>query len=176
MKNPNNHWQPRIIAVVALISMLTVGAVGALRQTTTAPGNDEQAVREVLMQDAAAVERGDLAALDRLWANDESVLVFESGHANRGWTDYRNNHLAPELREMRNTRYRLTDIVPHVAGNTAWATFRYTIAADIGSRHIDSGGLGTAVLERRGGRWQIVHWHTSAPRRAAASPSPSPSN
>lgn len=54
-----------------------------------------------------------------------------------------------------------------------WATFKYTISADIGTRHVDGGGLGTAVLEKRGQQWQIVHWHTSAPRRAAA-PAASP--
>ncbi|MGH9872291.1 MAG: nuclear transport factor 2 family protein [Pyrinomonadaceae bacterium] len=33
--------------------------------------------------------------------------------------------------------------------------------------------MGTAVLEKRGQDWKIVHWHSSAPRRAptpAASP------
>ncbi|MDQ3181251.1 MAG: nuclear transport factor 2 family protein [Acidobacteriota bacterium] len=60
------------------------------------------------------------------------------------------------------------------SGNLALATFKYTLSADIGARHIDSGGLGTAVLEKRGGRWQIVHWHSSAPRRAP-SPTPQPS-
>ncbi len=40
-------------------------------------------------------------------------------------------------------------------------------------RHVDGGGLGTAVLEKRDGQWRIVHWHSSAPRRApAATPSP----
>ena len=30
------------------------------------------------------------------------------------------------------------------------------------------GGLGTALLEKRGDDWGIVHWHSSAPRRAPA--------
>jgi hypothetical protein len=56
-------------------------------------------------------------------------------------------------------------------------TFKYTISADIGTRHVDGAGLGTAVLEKRGQDWRIVHWHSSAPRRApapAASPTPRP--
>jgi len=103
-----------------------------------------------------------------VWANDESVTVFESGHANYGWTDYRDHHLMPEMKEMKNTKYTLSDIKVKTAGTTAWATFKYAISADIGTRHVDSGGLGTAVLEKRDGRWQIVHWHSSAPRRAPA--------
>ena len=173
IRNSNNCRLPRVIVAIALAATFTIGAAFVLRHTSTAQGNEEQAVREVLQQNATAFTRNDLPTLSRIWANDESVMVFENGHANQGWTDYRDNHLVPEMREMRNTRYALTDIVPHLAGNTAWATFRYTIAADIGSRHVEGGGLGTAVLERRDRRWQIVHWHTSAPRRAP-SPSPTP--
>lgn len=55
-----------------------------------------------------------------------------------------------------------------VSGNTAWATFKYTIAADLKERHVEGGGLGTAALEKRDGCWLIVHWHTSSPRRPPA--------
>lgn len=71
---------------------------------------------------------------------------------------------------MKNTKYAFTDIKIHLAGKTAWATVKYTISADVPTkgkpRHVDGGGLGTAILEQRNGRWQIVHWHSSAPRRA----------
>lgn len=136
--------------------------------STFAQTNDEKAVTDVLMREAAAVEKGDLAALDKLWANDETVTVFESGHANYGWNDYRNNHLAPELKEFKNTKYSFSDVKVKVDGKTAWATFKYSIAAEIGTRKIESGGLGTAVLEKREGQWRIVHWHSSAPRRPPA--------
>ncbi len=132
---------------------------------TSAQTNNEKAVREVLTREAAAVEKGDLAALDKIWANSEDVTVFESGHANYGWTDYRNSHLAPELKEFKNTKYAFSDLKVKASGSLAYATFKYTLSANIGTRHVDAGGLGTAVLEKRGGRWQIVHWHSSAPRR-----------
>jgi len=139
----------------------------------SAQTNEVKAVTDVLTKEAQAVEKGDLAALDKIWANSEDVTVFESGHANYGWSDYRNNHLAPELKEFKNTKYAFSDLKVKVDGKTAWATFKYSLFADIGTRNIQSGGLGTAVLEKRGGRWQIVHWHSSAPRRAP-SPSPTP--
>ena len=130
-------------------------------------------IRAVLLQSAAAFERGDMAAAEKAWANDESVTVFESGHANYGWADYRDHHLGPEMKEMKNTKYTLSDIKVKVSGDTAWATFKYAISADIGTRHVDGGGLGTAILEKRGQDWKIVHWHSSAPRRApSAAPSP----
>ena len=137
-------------------------------QKTGAHADDEKAVREALTQSATGFARNDLALLNKVWANDEALTVFEQGHANYGWVDYRDNHLVPEMREMKNTKYELSDMRVRLAGNTAWATFKYAISADVDKRHVDGGGLGTAVLEKRDGRWQIMHWHSSAPRRAPA--------
>ncbi len=157
-----------ILAVAAVAGFNFYGNVSA--QT-----DEVKAVTNVLTREAAAVEKGDLAALDKIWANSEDVTVFESGHANYGWTDYRNSHLAPELKEFKNTKYTFSDLKVKIDGKTAWATFKYALAAEMGTRKIESGGLGTAILEKRDGRWQIVHWHSSAPRRApAAPPSPKP--
>jgi ketosteroid isomerase-like protein len=126
-----------------------------------------------LIKSTTSFEKNDLGSATKVWSNDDTLVVFEQGHANYGWKDYRDNHLAPEMAEMKNTKYALDDIRIHLAGKTAWATFKYTIAADVmdngKQRHVDGGGLGTAVLEQRDGRWQIVHWHSSAPRRAPAS-------
>ena len=105
-----------------------------------------------------------------MWANDKSVTVFESGYANFGWDDYRNHHLAPELKEFKDTKYTLSDIKAKVEGKTAWATFSYTISGSANGKPFESGGLGTVVLEKRGGEWRIVHWHSSARRRPATSP------
>ncbi len=165
----------KIFGKLSIAAVLTiVAAVFGLNEKALGQSDEVKTVTDVLTQEAAAVEKGDLAALDKIWANDESVTVFESGHANYGWNDYRNTHLAPELKEFKNTKYTFTDMKVKVDGKTAWATFKYSLAADMGTRRVESGGLGTAVLEKRDGKWRIVHWHSSAPRRAPA-PSPSPS-
>lgn len=168
MRNWINRDTNRIITILALAT-ITIFVFGLPARAQ----NNENAVREVLIQSASAFEKGDMAALEKLWASDESVTVFESGHANYGWADYRDHHLGPEMKEMKNTKYTLSDIKVKVSGNTAWATFKYAISADIGTRHVDGAGLGTAVLEKRGNDWKIVHWHSSAPRRAPG-PAPTP--
>ena len=167
------HARAFTVVIVALIAV-AIASGSALSQAAHDPAEH---IRDVLLQSAKAFASGDMAALEKTWANDESVTVFESGHANYGWADYRDNHLGPEMKEMKNTRYEFTDIRVKVSGNTAWATFKYSISADVGTRHVDGGGLGTAVLEKRGQDWKIVHWHSSAPRRPAspaASPTKSP--
>lgn len=175
MKKMKLNFNRTLAAAVAV--MIGAGIVGfSFNESISAQTDEVKAVTDVLTREAAAVEKGDLPALDQLWANDESVTVFESGHANYGWNDYRNTHLAPELKEFKNTKYAFSDMKVKVDGKTAWATFKYTLAAEMGTRKVESGGLGTAVLEKRDGKWRIVHWHSSAPRRAPApQPSPSPS-
>lgn len=158
---------------VVLVGSALAAAAAGLASGSTAAQDQAGHVRDVLERNAAAFERGDMAALDKVWAGDPWVAVFEGGHANYGWVDYRDNHLAPELKGMKNFRYSLSD-VRKVSGETAWATFRYALLADTSGRRVDVKGLGTAVLERRGQEWRIVHWHTSAPRQGPEQPGPIP--
>ncbi|HVS80376.1 MAG TPA: nuclear transport factor 2 family protein [Pyrinomonadaceae bacterium] len=180
MQIPTRRLDLRIAVAIALGCAALIALGLAYKVTTLAYTDDEASVREALIKSALSFEKNDLAMASQVWANDESLTVFESGHANYGWADYRDHHLVPEMGEMKNTKYGFTDIRVHLAGKTAWATLKYTISADVPDngkmRHVDGGGLGTAVLEERNGRWRIVHWHSSAPRRAAAAPSPTPRN
>jgi ketosteroid isomerase-like protein len=166
----------RILLVIPL-SVVTLAFAVANKPAAMAQGPEEIAVREALLKSASTFEKNDLAEATKVWVNDDSLTVFESGHANYGRADYRDNHLGPEMREMQNTKYRFSEIKIHMAGRTAWATFKYTISADATSngqqRHVDGGGLGTAILENRDGQWRIVHWHSSTERHSpAATPSP----
>ncbi len=157
----------RVLIVLALVIgtiFVGIGFVG----TASAQSKDEMLVRRVLTQNTTAFAENDMPTLDKIWANDEAVTVFENGSANYGWADYRNNHLGPEMKEFTNTKYSSSDVKVKVSGKTAWATFKYTISGDSAGKHFDSGGLGTAILEKRGGLWVIVHWHSSAPRRQPA--------
>ena len=117
----------------------------------------------------AAAERNDLRALDSLYAGD-SLTVVEGAGINRGWADYRDNHLGPELKEMKNFRYRPFDIEARVSGDLAWTMFRYALAADVSGRPMDIVGRGTAILERRGTRWVVRHTQTASRARRPADP------
>ncbi|MBK6495533.1 MAG: nuclear transport factor 2 family protein [Gemmatimonadetes bacterium] len=94
---------------------------------------------------------------------------------NRGWRDYRDNHLGPELKDFKHFRYRPIEIEARVVGELAWVTYRYALAADIGERKIDVIGRGTAILEKRGGKWIVRLTQTgSRARRASDPPMPIP--
>ena len=160
-----------------LVLFFTLPAVGNAQRptgtTASAPRNDEARATAVLRALFAAAERNDLKALDTLYAGD-SLTVVEGAGINRGWSDYRDHHLAPELKEMKNFYYRPEDIEMHVSGNLAWAIFRYNLKGEMGARALDNVGRGTAILERRGtdaaARWIVRHTQTSSRARRPSDP------
>jgi len=97
------------------------------------------------------------------------VTVIENGHANYGWADYCNNHLGPELKEMKNVKYGLSDIEVNTSGHLAWTRFKYSIAADFRERHIEGGGMGTAGKSCIGIRATRAGWLRPALRKRTES-------
>jgi len=158
MKRLKSYSQSTVLTAVVFVSLLGFAAESISAAITGV--DDEALVRNALMKSALSFEKNDIAMATQVWANDESLTVFESGHANYGWADYRDHHLVPEMGEMKNTKYGFSDIKLHIAGKTAWATLKYTISADVTdkgkTRHVDGGGLGTAILEKRDGRMVIA--------------------
>jgi ketosteroid isomerase-like protein len=127
------------------------------------------AVRRLLTSYAEMAQAKDIAGLESLFAPDRWVHIIEGAGVNHGWADYRDHHLGPELAEAGNFRMRYYAIEPQVRGDLAWAGFRYEVGADRRGARIENEGRGTAVLERRDGRWLIVHLHTSGRRKPAGS-------
>ncbi len=124
-----------------------------------------QAVAATIEAVFAATEAADYAALDTLFAGD-SLTIIEGAGIDRGWSDYRDHHLRPELDAFRSLLYRPYEIEAHVFQERAWAIFRFDLKIDLENRTVDNVGRGTAILERRGGRWVLRHMQTtSRPRR-----------
>ncbi len=117
------------VGIAAAIVTVVVGLVFASpRQMATANADDEAAVRDALMKSALSFEKNDIAMATQVWVNDESLTVFESGHANYGWADYRDHHLVPEMGEMKNTKYGFSDIRVHLQRSSTQSqqTFQIT--------------------------------------------------
>jgi len=148
------------------LALLIVFGFASSSWRASATEKDEKAVLDVLMLEARSFETGDMETLDKIWSHDESVLVFESGGVDKGWENYRDNHLAPELKAFKNTKFSISEAIVKVDVKTAWATYKYALSADYKNKKIESNGLGTMVFEKnKGGKWLIVHSHTSARRK-----------
>lgn len=154
------------IGIAGIIGVVLTSQAAAQAPRPTA---DEAAVGAAIVAVFAAVERGDLAALDTLYAGD-SLTIGEGAGLDRTWKSYRDHHLAPELKEMRHMHYRPTEIEARVSGDLAWAIFRYTLRGEVGERTLDIVGRGTAILERRGTRWIVRHSQTSGRARRPSDP------
>lgn len=152
---------------------MTLLASGAPADAQEAPARAEDAaVTAAIVQLFAAAERKDLVALDTLYAGEE-LTVIEGAGINRGWNDYRDHHIGPELQAFSGFKYRPFEIQPHVRGDLAYAIFRYALHATTAERTIDVVGRGTSILERRGNRWIVRHTQTSSrPRRETDPPMP----
>ncbi len=115
--------------------------------------------------DAAFVAK-DMEKLAAMYAAE--TTVYEGGGINRGWKDYRDNHLGPEMKGFETLEFSHTNVVPHLIGTDgAYVTADYAIKAKTGERVTDGGGLATYTLAKDAGGWKIRHTHTSAKRRAA---------
>jgi len=82
----------RLLILATTLAALTSVAVAQ----AAAPIDEVSQVRDVLLKNVAGFERGDLTAVEGLWAHGDEVTVFENGRANYGWTDFREHHLKPE--------------------------------------------------------------------------------
>ncbi|GMV20585.1 MAG: hypothetical protein AMXMBFR57_05340 [Acidimicrobiia bacterium] len=115
--------------------------------------------------DAAFLAK-DLAKLASMYTPE--TIVYEGSGINRGWKNYSETHLGPELKSFENLEFGHANVVPHVLGdNAAYVTADYTIKAKMGERTLDSGGLATFVLSKEAGSWKIRHTSTAARRRPA---------
>lgn len=150
-------------------ALLTLAGLGFTAGTVTRPvaaqTSEEDAVRRVVESVAAFSQAKNIVGLDSLYAHDRWVHIIEGAGVNHGWEDYRDHHLKPELAEFENFKYRYYAIEPQVRGGVAWTPFRYELAVDTPRGHVEVEGRGTAVLEKRNGRWLIVHLHTSGRRK-----------
>ncbi len=159
-----------LLSLAVCAGALCSAPVGADAQSTNRQVEQATAVIRAVF---AAAERADMAALDTLYAGD-SLTVFESAGMNRGWKDYRDHHLGPELKEMSGFKYRPIEIVTRVEGILAWATVSYALQAKVGARTIDNFGRGTYILERAGAgdkaRWVVRHSHTASRARRPNDP------
>lgn len=167
------HNVPRRTFAVLALGLALAGRAEAQGHAhaghVATPSPEVAAVTRAIQALFAAAERGDMAALDSIYAGD-SLLVIEGAGINRGWTDYRDHHLAPELKEFQNFKYRPFEIESRVSGNMAWSTFRYALSADRPSGKVDVVGRGTAILERHGNRWVIRLTQTASRARRPSDP------
>ncbi|HYN09774.1 MAG TPA: SgcJ/EcaC family oxidoreductase [Vicinamibacterales bacterium] len=148
----------------AVVGLLVMASTGLFAQSV------ESDVAAFFKAYDAAFNARDLDKLATMYHPD--VTIFEGSGINRGWVDYRDNHLGPELKSFQNLQWAHSNIVVHMLGDSsAYVTADYSIKYQVGERPpVDSGGIATHVLVKEQGKWRIRHSHTAARRRAPGGP------
>ncbi len=138
----------------ALIATLSVAiAVGA-----DLPDEARAQIKAVLTEQAEAWNKGDIAAfMEHYWKSNE--LTFSSGgQTTRGWQATKDNYVKryPTRDEMGRLTFSQLEITL-LEANSALVLGRWQLER----KEMPVGGNFSLVLRRIGGRWLIVHDHTS---------------
>lgn len=141
--------------------------IGLLAGLTAAgePPTGPDDIRAVLKGYRAAMQARDTGRLAAVV--DPALMVVEGVHVNRGWADYRDNHIGPEMKEW--TSYSVsgaTMLELTVAGDLAYAVETATHSITQEGRTVVVDAAETFVLARGKDGWRIRHVHYSGKRRA----------
>ena len=154
--------------------LLSAGILLAASPAFSSEPGAKAASGEAFVLAAVSAYRSAIAegSLDKLAAVVEPELtVLEGMHLNRGWADYRDNHIGPEMKEWKSFSVADPSVVTvSVAGDWAYAVSRATYTIVMPEKTVVLEAAETFVLRRRGGSWRVRHVHSSARTRPEAKP------
>ena len=153
-----------LVVGVALVAALTAGALlSGVKAAETAADTEFRALIE---RYAAAWSTSDADQAAPLYAKDAGLVFYDlAPFAYAGWSEYREGVKKTFFDKMSSGKVtHKDDLGVTRRGNLAWTTvslhmsidFKDGKTAEIDARH-------TAIWEKRGGKWLIVHEHVSAP-------------
>src|SRR5437899_9317124 len=139
----------RTMKTLRLVPFLLVANVMLLAQSTH---NPEEEVRNVISRFEVALQTHDIQGIEALVSHD--IVVFENGHRNDGWQDFRDHHLLPEFKAS-STQYKTEVVRVESTPSLAWGYSKMNRA------HIqkkdDSPDVWTIyVLRRNETSWKII--------------------
>lgn len=153
-------WKSAVVSIVFLGSLLSVQVSAQDRDRETS------AVRAIVQQFEDGLKQKDVKKIEASVAPD--LVVFENGHRNDGWADFRDNHLLPEMKEPTSpSKTELIKIKTSAQISWAYTKTEMQITRKSGEQ-VDAVLWSVYVLEKRDGAWKIVvlDWSFYVPRPA----------
>lgn len=130
----------------------------AFANAVSAQSKDESTIRQLLDQQTAAWNRGDVTNfMQGYWENDSLMFIGKSG-VTYGWTNTLNNYKKgyPDAAAMGQLTFTLIQ-VKRLSKKYYHVTGKWFLKRSIG----DVGGHYTLLLEKIKGRWVIIADHSS---------------
>jgi ketosteroid isomerase-like protein len=141
----------RLLIVAMLVAVSSFAFSQPTCSAANQKGNDEQAVRQLLDEISTALGRADTAALDRIYA-DDYTLVNESGVL----TTKAPRLAAIKSGELKYESVAFDEVNVRLYGNTAVATYRVTSKGRFKGQEIGGQSRATSTYVKMRGRWQLV--------------------
>lgn len=108
----------------------------------------------------AAISAGDKTrALAML---SPTITIYESGHVERSRDEYANHHLSADMDFAKGVTRKVLKHTERVDGNIAMVLEETQTSGSFKGKPVQSMGVETAVLEKKGEDWVIVHVHWSS--------------
>ena len=121
---------------------------------------ESAAVKTVLAQYHAAIERLDATGTETLFTADSAI--FETGGAEGTYANYLAKHLGPELGHFKSFKFSDYTVDVRFEGPIALTveTYKYRIETKDG-RIVSRQGVSTSALRKIDGQWKIFRSHNS---------------
>jgi ketosteroid isomerase-like protein len=134
----------------------------AARESNKAPAglSDDQQVDYLLAEMLGAWQLGDTEKLHKAYADDVSMVNGGWAAPIVGWTNYLAIY-QQQIARMQKLRMDRFNTYIKVSGTVAWACYQWEFEAVVDGAPAASQGQTTVILQKRDGRWVIVHNHTS---------------
>lgn len=134
---------------------------------TLPPGADNDVIDYRIAEMLAGWQMGDTSIMHGVYADDVSVVSGAYEPPIIGWTNF--------LATYQKLRARITSAQKErkntytvVRGNLAWSSYQWEFHGEVDGAPAAWRGQTTLVLEKRAGKWMIVHDHTSVVADASA--------
>lgn len=141
------------------------------------PMGDEQQIDYMISGMLGAWQLGDVERLHQSYADDVTVVSGTWVPPVIGWANYAALYQKQRARMQQVRMDRSNTYVKLGSGGTdAWACYQWEFAATVDGQPSTAQGQTTLVLEKRNGKWLIVHNHTSIVNMGQAPTAPAPAN
>ena len=141
----------------SVIRLATIALIGSCLLPVLSAGEPRVEIQEVLAQQAAAWNRGDIDAfMEHYWKSDE-LTFSSSGQTTRGWKSTKENYQRRYPTREKMGQLTLSQLEIALLGDAAALVLgRWRL-----ERESPIGGNFSLVLRKLDGKWVIVHDHTS---------------
>ena len=131
------------------------------------------AIRELLDREVKAINARDLNGLSEVWAQDDQITLFDVPPQGRfqGWKVIGRQWRA-FFDQFSEIHMETGTVRIEMAGDTAWATYDWTLTGKMGDRPLADRGQATAIYRRGEQGWRLVHAHYSPAPPATAEAAP----